>query len=94
MKKTRRLLSGSFCVFALLQLFHREEWIFMELEKEYFQNLAALKKEQGLSDDEFYHYDTPLLAEHEMELLRQAGFRDVRMMEKWGESTYTVRAAR
>ena len=63
------------------------------LEKEYFQNLEALKKEQGIRDDGFYHYDTPLLVEHEMDLLRQAGFSDVRIMQKWGESTYTVLAA-
>ena len=63
-----------------------------ELEKEYFQNLAALKKEQGLSDDVFYHYDTPLTVEHETDILRQAGFRDVRIMKRWGESTYTVLA--
>ena len=64
------------------------------LEKEYFQNLEALKKEQGLSENEFYHYDTPLLADHEMDILRQAGFRDVRIMKKWSESTFTVSAAK
>ena len=61
-----------------------------ELEKEYFRNLAELKRQQGLSDSEFYHYDTPLLVEHEMDVLRQAGFKDVRIVEKWGESTCTV----
>ena len=61
-----------------------------EMEKEYFQNLTALKKEQGLSDDVFYHYDTPLTVEHEMDILRQAGFRDIRIMKQWSESTYTI----
>ncbi len=75
--------------FVLTDYFAESE----ELEKEYFQNLAGLKKEQGVSDDEFYHYDTPLLVGHEMDILRRAGFRDVRIMEKWGESTYTVLAA-
>ena len=63
-------------------------------EKEYFENLAALKKEQGLFDDVFYHYDTPLTVEHETDVLRRAGFRDVRIMKQWGESTYTVLAHR
>ena len=63
-----------------------------ELEKEYFRNLAELKREQGLSDREMVHYDTPLLVEHETEILRRAGFRDVRIMKQWGESTYTVLA--
>ena len=73
-------------VFVLTDYFAESD----ELEKEYFRNLAELKKQQGLSDDEFYHYDTPLLVEHEMEILRQAGFRDVRIVEKWSESTCTV----
>ena len=73
-------------VFVLTDYFAESE----DLEKEYFRNLAELKREQGLSDDTFYHYDTPLLVDHEMELLRQAGFSDVRIMKKWGESTYTV----
>ena len=76
-------------VFVLTDYFAESE----ELEKEYFRNLEALKKEQGLSGDRFYHYDTPLLVEHEMDVLRKAGFRDVRVMEKWGESTYTVLAS-
>ena len=75
-------------IFVLTDYFAESE----ALEKEYFENLAALKKEQGLPDDTFYHYDTPLLVEHETEILLKAGFRDVRIMEKWGESTYTVLA--
>ena len=75
-------------VFVLTDYFAESE----ELEKEYFRNLAALKREQGLSDDVFYHYDTPLTVEHEMDVLRRAGFRDIRIMKQWGESTYTVLA--
>ena len=77
-------------VFVLTDYFAESE----ETEKEYFENFAALKKEQGLSDDVFYHYDTPLTVEHETDLLRRAGFRDVRIMKQWGESTYTVLARR
>ncbi len=63
-----------------------------ELEKEYFETLARLKKEQGLSEEEFYHFDTPLTVEHEMDVLRRAGFRDVRIDKKWSEKTCTVLA--
>ena len=73
-------------VFVLTDYFAESE----ELEKEYFQNLAELKREQGLSDDSFYHYDTPLLVDHEIDILRRAGFSDVRIMKQWSESTYTV----
>lgn len=73
-------------VFVLTDYFAESE----EREKEYFRNLAEMKRAQGLSDDTFYHYDTPLLVDHEMEILRRAGFRNVRILKKWGESTYTV----
>ena len=63
-----------------------------ELEKEYFETLARLKKEQGLSEGEFYHFDTPLTVEHEMDVLRRAGFRDVRIDKRWSEKTCTVLA--
>ena len=59
------------------------------LEEEYFRNLAQLKKEQGLPEDGFFHYDTPLTAGHEMQVLRQAGFSDVRILKEWG-STFTL----
>ena len=75
--------------FVLTDYFAESE----DLEKEYFRNLAQLKQEQGLPDDVFFHYDTPLTVEHEMDVLRRAGFRDVRIMQQWGESTYTVLAS-
>ena len=75
-------------VFVLTDYFAESE----ELEKEYFQNLDALIRELGLPDGVFYHYDTPLTVEHETDILCRAGFRDVRIMQQWGESTYTVLA--
>lgn len=63
------------------------------LEKEYFQNLAELKREQGLDENAFYHYDTPLTVAHEMDILREAGFKDVRILREWG-STCTVYAGK
>ena len=73
--------------FVLTDYFAESE----ELEKEYFQNLKQLKKEQGLSEDEFFHYDTPLTVEHETQALKQAGFSDVQIMKKWGH-TFTLLA--
>ena len=84
-KKLRAALKEN-GVFVLTDYFAESE----ALEKEYFRNLAALKREQGLSDDTFYHYDTPLLVDHETDILRRAGFRDVRIMKQWGKSTFTV----
>ncbi|MCR5468897.1 MAG: class I SAM-dependent methyltransferase [Lachnospiraceae bacterium] len=76
-------------VFVLTDYFAESE----ALEVEYFENLKNLKIEQGISDGEFYHYDTPLTVEHEMEVLREAGFSDVKIMKNW-EATFTVLAGK
>ena len=75
--------------FVLTDYFAESE----ELEKEYFQNLKLLKGEQGLPENEFFHYDTPLTVDHEMLVLRQAGFSDVQILKEWG-STLTLLAKR
>ena len=62
-----------------------------ELETEYFQNLKQLKKEQGLPENEFFHYDTPLTADHEIQVLQRAGFSDVQIRKEWG-TTFTLLA--
>ena len=76
-------------VFVLTDYFAESE----ELEKEYFRNLAQLKREQGLPEDVFFHYDTPLTVEHETQVLKQAGFSDVRILKEWG-TTFTVLSRR
>ncbi len=73
--------------FVLTDYFAESE----EMEKEYFENLAALKREQHLDDGRFYHYDTPLTVEHETAVLKEAGFGEVRILKEWG-STYTLLA--
>ena len=85
-RKLHAALKDNGC-FVLTDYFAESE----ELEKEYFQNLKQLKKEQGLSEDEFFHYDTPLTVEHETQALKQAGFSDVQIMKKWGH-TFTLLA--
>lgn len=62
-----------------------------ELERAYFAELERLKREQGIADDAFYHYDTPLTAEHEREILKAAGFSRVDSLKSW-ENTVTLRA--
>ena len=64
-----------------------------ELEAEYFYNLEEIKRNEGLSEDEFYHYDTPLTVEHEIEVLKEAGFSKVEKKKQW-ENTYTLKAIR
>lgn len=62
-----------------------------EEEREYRQDLIALKKDQGITDDEFYHYDTPLTVKHETEALLEAGFSSVEVLKNWG-ATFTLKA--
>lgn len=64
-----------------------------EAEHFYFSELERLKSRQGLDPDAFYHYDTPLTAEHEIELLREAGFSDARITRSWN-ATRTILARR
>ena len=59
----------------------------------YRNELSRLKAEQGITDGEFYHYDTPLTVEHETQALREAGFSSVEILGRWG-ATYTLRAGK
>ena len=62
-------------------------------ERMHRQTLNALKAEQGIADDEFYHYDTPLTVQHEIEALTEAGFASVAVLCHWG-ATYTIKAGK
>lgn len=63
-----------------------------ESEARYFQEFARLKREAHLPEDAFYHYDTPLTEEHEMQLLREAGF--ARVEKVWKQENTTLLMAR
>ena len=64
-----------------------------ELESEYRQELLRLKAAQGIADDAFYHYDTPLTVAHETQALKAAGFASVEVLGQWG-NTVTLCAKR
>ena len=53
----------------------------------------SLKEEQGIADNEFYHYDTPLTVKHETEALTKAGFSSIEVLNNWG-ATYTIKAVK
>ena len=61
-----------------------------EEERSHREKLLALKAEQGITDSEFYHYDTPLTITHETEALIEAGFSSVKVLNNWG-ATYTIK---
>ena len=64
-------------------------------EEERFRRaeLLRLKEEQGLADEAFYHYDTPLTVAHETEALIEAGFSSVELLDRWG-ATAALKAVR
>lgn len=62
-----------------------------EDEQAFRKELLHLKKEQGIDDNEFYHYDTPLTVEHETDALLQAGFSSVEVLNSWGV-TFIIKA--
>ena len=62
-------------------------------EEAHRERLYELKREQGISDNEFYHYDTPLTVKHEQEALSMAGFSSVEVLKSWG-ATYTIKASK
>ena len=64
-----------------------------EREDYFRRELIRLKKEQGIEDDAFYHYDTPLTVENETDALLQAGFSRVEVLNQW-ENTYTLKAVK
>ena len=57
------------------------------------QKLIEIKKAEGLSEDEFYHFDTPLTVGHEKEALMAAGFASVEVLKNW-DATYTLKAGK
>lgn len=68
-EKIRRALKpgGVYIQADYLACCEEEEKILMDFSRK-------KREEQGIAEDVFVHFDTPLTAEHEMALLRQAGF--------------------
>ena len=48
-----------------------------EEEDHWFGENQRLRKEQGITGDEFYHYDTPCSVDNQIALLKRAGFTSV-----------------
>ena len=64
-----------------------------EEEQMHRQVLIKLKAEEGIDDNEFYHYDTPLTVNHETDALIKAGFSSVEVQKNWG-ATYCIKAVK
>ena len=84
--KLRHALKPEGC-FILTDYFSASEAEEQNYRKEYIR----LKCLQGIDDDAFYHYDTPLTVQHEIEALLAAGFSSVEVLAHWGV-TYTIKS--
>ena len=61
-------------------------------EETLFRNqLASIKRAEGITDSALYHYDIPLTVAHECEALIEAGFSSVAVIGEW-EATKTIKA--
>lgn len=60
------------------------------LENAYRAEYLRLRDAQGITDGEFYHYDTPLTVENETKTLLAAGFSRVEALRRWG-ATHTLK---
>ncbi|MBQ4348953.1 MAG: methyltransferase domain-containing protein [Clostridia bacterium] len=49
-----------------------------------------IRKEQGIGDDEFYHYDTPCTIDNQIALFKGAGFKDVKMTFRQENTTMLI----
>ena len=62
-------------------------------EAAFFRQLEEQKKREGVPADFLVHFDTPLTREHELSLLREAGFPAPEILKNW-EATALIRAVR
>jgi tRNA (cmo5U34)-methyltransferase len=63
------------------------------LEAFYFSEFERLKKEQGLSGEKEYHYDTPCTVATQLKLLLRAGFSSAEVVKQWKNSA-VIRAGK
>ena len=64
-----------------------------EEEQQHRAEYLRLKAQQGLGDESFYHYDTPLTVEREILALEEAGFDTVTVPACWG-ATHILKAGK
>ena len=59
-------------------------------EDHWFAENRRIRKEQGIAEGEFYHYDTPCTIENQIAMLRNAGFKAVEMVFRQENTTMLI----
>jgi tRNA (cmo5U34)-methyltransferase len=57
------------------------------VEDEFFAENARLRREMGIPDGEFYHFDTPCTIGNQIAMLKKAGFSTAEMVWRMGNTT-------
>lgn len=52
----------------------------------YFSELARIRKEQNISENEFVHYDTPCTVENQIKMFKEAGFKESKKVWQMGQT--------
>ncbi|EHJ01184.1 Methyltransferase type 12 [Clostridium sp. DL-VIII] len=61
-----------------------------EEENFYYSENERIRKENNIQDNEFYHYDTPCTIDNQIKMLYKAGFENVEMNFRIGNTTIIV----
>lgn len=61
-----------------------------EEENFYYSENERIRKENNIQDNEFYHYDTPCTIDNQIRMLYKAGFKNVNMNFRIGNTTIIV----
>lgn len=61
-----------------------------ERQNELLAENEIKRQAQGISEGEFYHYDTPLTPETEIALMRSAGFQSADIVRRWDNTSIII----
>ena len=53
-------------------------------EDEFFAECVRVRREQGIPEGEFYHFDTPCTVNNQVAMLKEAGFKKVEFVFRFG----------
>ena len=53
----------------------------------YYNENKRLRREQGIKEDEFYHYDTPCTVSNEISMFKKVGFKVSKMVWRFSNTT-------
>jgi len=62
----------------------------IERQRELIAVSETKRREQGIADGEFYHFDTPFTAETEIKLMTEAGFPAANIIRQWEATTIII----